>query len=730
MNPIIRNFWSIFRRFSLAMTLNVVGMAIAFAAFMIIMMQWLYDIRFDAATPHGDRIFRVESVVEGMGETPITSRPAAKLFVQSSPHIEASCLMFAQEIPLFVKVSDGQSESYYKESSLPVTPDITRVFDFEMLEGNPGALEVENQLLIPESLARKWFGRESALGKRVEADGLWLFRDDKAYQVGGVYRDFPRNSTLQNVIYVSAGDYTEGSWQECNFSFFVRLDDPSVASGLVEGFEQYVRQMQLNMDESMTQFKQLHALSELHWVQGLFFDSVPKANRQTSYLIFTIAWVIILIAAINFTNFSTALAPVRIRSINTQRILGSTVGYLRGLLSLETTLLSFFAFLLSILLISLAKSFGIGELLTTDLSFSAYTGLLLGTGFLSLALGALAGLYPAYYMTSFQPAFALKGSFGLSAAGRRLRAILMGVQYVAAFTLIIAALFMLLQSRYTHTLSLGYDKDALLVSDLSPKAKGSLPVLSNRLKGVAGVEEVSFANRVLSGGDNFPHWGREFQGKMIEFNVLISTEDVLKTLGIRPSDGKDFSQGDVRATSGRIIINQTAADLYGLRVGDVVTELEVVGIVPDIKFATLRQGISPMAFFTGKYPDFADTYEYAYIRVKAGSDLYAVRQQVQDALQQFDDTYAFNVRFFDQVLDNAYQSEQKLTTLIVLFSFLAVFISIVGVFGLVVFDSEYRRKEVGIRKVMGATTASILVMYNKTYLRLVGLCFVLAAPLA
>ena len=217
---------------------------------------------------------------------------------------------------------------------------------------------------------------------------------------------------------------------------------------------------------------------------------------------------------------------------------------------------------------------------------------------------------------------------------------------------------------------------------------------------------------------------------MIEFNVLISTEDVLKTLGIRPSDGKDFSQGDVRATSGRIIINQTAADLYGLRVGDVVTELEVVGIVPDIKFATLRQGISPMAFFTGKYPDFADTYEYAYIRVKAGSDLYAVRQQVQDALQQFDDTYAFNVRFFDQVLDNAYQSEQKLTTLIVLFSFLAVFISIVGVFGLVVFDSEYRRKEVGIRKVMGATTASILVMYNKTYLRLVGLCFVLAAPLA
>ena len=363
MNPIIRNFWSIFRRFRLAMTLNVLGMAIAFAAFMVIMMQWHYDVTFDDATPHGDCIFRVESELTGLGSTPVVSRPYAESFIQSSAHIESGCLLYAMDIPLFLTVRDELSgqESYFNELCNPATPSLTRVFDFEMLEGSADALEVENQLLIPESLARKWFGNQSALGKRVETGDLQLFREDKAYIVGGVYRDFPQNSTLQNVVYASAGDFAKNDWGEVSYSFFVRLDDPSVASDLLDNFKVYAQRLDFNLEEYPFFFNYIRPLKDLHWVEGLNFDSVPKASRQTSYLLFTIAWVIIFIAAINFTNFSTALAPIRMRSINTQRVLGSTVGHLRWQLAAEAMLVSFLAFLLSILFLYVAKENGFDE---------------------------------------------------------------------------------------------------------------------------------------------------------------------------------------------------------------------------------------------------------------------------------------------------------------------------------------------------------------------------------
>lgn len=732
MNPIIRNFWSIFRRFRLAMTLNVLGMAVAFAAFMVIMMQWRYDVTFDDATPHSERIFRVESDIKGLGPTPITCRPYAELFIQSSPHIESGCLIYGMGMPLFLSIHDEQSgqESYFEETCYPTTSALTRVFDFEMLEGSADALAIENQLLIPESLARKWFGVQSAIGKRIETEDLRIFRDDEAYIVGGVYRDFPSNSTLQNVVYASVGDYAKDDWGEAAYSMFVRLDNPSSASGLLANFEQYTEKMDIETD-GVIRFQSLHPLADLHWLQGYSFDSVPKANRQTSYLLFTIAWVIIIIAAINYTNFSTALAPVRMRSINTQRVLGSTVANLRWQLTAEAMLISFLAFLLSTLLLYVAKESVLARLVTADLSLLHHGGLLVVTGVLSLVLGAIAGLYPAYYMTSFQPAMVLKGSFGLSATGRRLRTVLMGFQYVASFTLIIAAFFMLLQNRYTRTTSLGYDKDVLLATDLSPKAKASLSTLMDQLKGIAGVEKVAYVNQLLSQGDDFTHYTRPFKGELIDYDNLVVSSDILEVLGVQPVDGRNFRKGDEQSKEGKIIFNQLAAEQYNIQLGDRVGEFEVIGIIPNIKYMSFRQSVSPMAFVTGELSFLGDErYDYAYIRVAPGADIYTVRQHVQETLRAFDSSYAFNVRAIGQILDDAYEGEQNLTTLIALFSFLTVFISIVGVFGLVVFDSEYKRKEIGIRKVMGATTGEILVMFNKVYLRMMSVCFILAAPLA
>ena len=732
MNPIIRNFWSIFRHFRLAMTLNVLGMAIAFAAFMVIMMQWHYDVTFDDATPHGDCIFRVESNNQMVGATPLTSRPYSEWMLASSSHIEAGALMWCNEMPLFLTMRDEASGvKTFKEQCFPVTPSITRVFDFDMVEGSSDALDVEKQILIPQSMARKFFGDESAIGKRVEGRGLEYILGDSILYVGGVYHDFPRNSTLQNQIYVSMGDYSKHNWYNLNCAFFIRLDDPSSASAIMPDFEQYCKQMNLNPDDLYYRYSNIRPLKDLHWVQGLTFDAVPKANRQTSYLLFTIAWVIIFIAAINFTNFSTALAPIRMRSINTQRVLGSSVGSLRWLLTSEAIFVSFVAFLLSILFFYMAKEYGLAQLVTADLSLTKHWGLVLATALVSIALGAVAGLYPAYYMTSFQPAMALKGSFGLSPTGRRLRVILMGFQYVASFALIIGSLFMLLQNRYTRTTSLGYDREHLLTVDLSPKAKASRPVVMNQLKGLAGVEDVAYIHQPLSGGDDFLNWGREVHGEMVMFDCIPSSANILNTLNIPLIDGRDFRESDVQQPEGGYaIINQLLAEQYNVKVGDKMSELEVVGIIPDIKYASFRKAVSPMAFVTGASDFLIGQCEYACIRLKAGTDLFQARENIRQTLQSLDPSYAFDLRFSEQVLEETYHSELNLTTLIALFSFLAVFISIVGVFGLVVFDSEYKRKEIGIRKVMGATTGEILVMFNKVYLRMMSVCFILAAPLA
>ena len=181
---------------------------------------------------------------------------------------------------------------------------------------------------------------------------------------------------------------------------------------------------------------------------------------------------------------------------------------------------------------------------------------------------------------------------------------------------------------------------------------------------------------------------------------------------------------------GTFVFNERARTEYGLEIGSLIDSMEIVGFMPDVKFASFRTEVTPMAFFVWGTNNWGNQPNYAYIKVKAGSDLRGAMQHVKTTLQSFDPEYPFNVRFFDEVLNGLYEKERSLSSLITLFSLIAIFISVVGVFGLVVFDSEYRKKEIGIRKVLGSTTEEIIVMFNKTYIRILCVCFVLGAPIA
>lgn len=735
MKTILRNFISVLRRFKTASVLNVLGLSIAFVAFMLIMMQVNYDYTFDCSHRNADAIFRVDIVHGSKGSQAIICRPFARAFTESSPHIKGGCLLSSWTESRFFHIEDGGRRTSYKEDTWNMTPEVLKVFGFDMLEGNERSLDEPNSVILPESMARKIFGDGSAIGKQLISTNPM----EDAKIVKGVYRDFPRNSALKNVMYTSMSPKENyDNWGNWNYFFFVRLDDPANKENVLDNFknnfnakEVFGEDFEWGDEESLD--LRLTSLPDVHFLNNVDFDSMPKASRQTLLVLFSIAFVILIIAGINFTNFSTALTPMRIKSINTQKVLGSSERTLRGGLLAEAVGVSLFAYLLSLLFLYIVPKTPVASLVDADMSFGAQPMIIAGTAVIAAIVGVLAGLYPSYYVTSFPPALVLKGSFGLSLAGRRMRSLLVGIQFVASFILIIGSLFMYLQNYYMQNAPLGYDKEEMVIVHLNGNINKNRDAFTNQLKSFSGVEDVTYSQFLLSSQDQYMGWGRDYNGNKINFQCLPVSSSFLKVMGIEVKEGRDFRPEDDQKETGCYIFNEKAKAQYDLKLNDNINGSEIIGFIPDIKFASFRQEVTPMAFYLwGKYQWGQEDHYYnaAYVKFKAGSDLRAGMEHVRKSLEKFDSEYPFVVRFYDEVLQHTYEKELKIGSLITLFSLVAIFISIVGVFGLVVFESEYKRKEIAVRKVLGSTTGEILYMFNVSYFWILLICFVLGAPVA
>lgn len=735
MKTILRNFISVLRRFKTASVLNVLGLSIAFVAFMLIMMQVNYDYTFDCSHRNADAIFRVDIVHGSKGSQAIICRPFARAFTESSPHIKGGCLLSAWVGSPFFYVEQNGQRTGYRENAWEVTPGLLDVIHFDMLEGTAQALDEPGSVILPESMAKKIFGNESAVGKQLIVPDTEM----NAQIVKGVYKDFPRNSVLQNVMYAAMNPKENyDNWGNWNYFFFVRLDDPVNKENVLDNFrnnfnakEVFGNEFEWGEENSFD--LRLTSLPDVHFLNNVDFDSMPKASRQTLLVLFSIAFVIIIIAGINFTNFSTALTPMRIKSINTQKVLGSSDRMLRGSLLAEAICVSMFAYLLSLLFLYIVPKTPVASLVDADMSFGAQPMIIAGTAVIAAIVGVLAGLYPSYYVTSFPPALVLKGSFGLSLAGRRMRSLLVGIQFVASFILIIGSLFMYLQNYYMQNAPLGYDKEEMIIVHLNGNINKNRDAFTNQLKSFSGVEDVTYSQFLLSSQDQYMGWGRDYNGNKINFQCLPVSSSFLKVMGIEVKEGRDFRPEDDQKETGCYIFNEKAKAQYDLKLNDNINGSEIIGFIPDIKFASFRQEVTPMAFYLwGKYQWGQEDHYYnaAYVKFKAGSDLRAGMEHVRKSLEKFDSEYPFVVRFYDEVLQHTYEKELKIGSLITLFSLVAIFISIVGVFGLVVFESEYKRKEIAVRKVLGSTTGEILYMFNVSYFWILLICFVLGAPVA
>ena len=552
MKTILRNFFSVLRRFKTASVLNVLGLSIAFVAFMLIMMQVNYDYTFDRSHPNADAIFRVDIVHGSKGSQAIICRPFARAFTGSSPLIEEGCLLSAWTESRFFYIEDGGQRTSYKEDAWNVTPGVLEVFRFDMLEGNERSLDEPNSVVLPESMARKIFGDESAVGKQlISANPM-----EDAKIVKGVYKDFPRNSALKNVMYTSMSPKENyDNWGNWNYFFFVRLGEGMDKAEVLDNFkrnfnakEAFGNEFEWGEENSLD--LRLTSLPDVHFLNNVDFDSMPKASRQTLLVLFSIAFVILIIAGINFTNFSTALTPMRIKSINTQKVLGSSDRTLRGSLLVEAVCVSLFAYLLSLLFLYIIPKTPVVSLVDADISFGAQPMIIAGTAVIAAIVGVLAGLYPSYYVTSFPPALVLKGSFGLSLAGRRMRSVLVGVQFVASFILIIGSLFMYLQNHYMQNAPLGYDKEEMIIVHLNNTINKNRDAFTDRLKSFSGVEDVTYSQFLLSSQDQYMGWGRDYNGNNINFQCLPVSSSFLKVMGIEVKEGRDFRPEDDQKETG------------------------------------------------------------------------------------------------------------------------------------------------------------------------------------
>ncbi len=735
MKTVFRNFITTLRRFKLASGLNLLGLAAAFAAFVIILIQVNYEYGFDRFHAGADRIFRVEvssarQNIPAGSYTPALPLPLAEAIRDAVPQIERVAVADGRERTLNVVAEREGNRTVYEETTREVSDEWLALLGVRMAEGDAAtALDEPGAALIPESMARKFFGSEPALGRLLapaETDSTIGVR--RAVRVGGVYRDFPRNSIFSNIIYLPVGEAERNLWSWSNYQIYLQL----ASTGEAEEVERAIGRIDYP-DKSEEAKWRLMPLADIYYAADIVHDMAPKGSRTATRILLAIAVLVIAVAGINFVNFSMALAPVRMKNINTRKILGSSVAALRAAQVAEAAMTAAVAYAVALGMVAYIGRSALGSYFATSLLPGDNGGVVLLGAAIAVLTGAAAGLYPAIYSTSFPPALAVKGNFGLSPKGRTLRNVLVGFQFSVSMVLIICAAFMNLQNSFLATRAIGMNRGGVVEMPVSKKIFADRQSLFNELENDPAVEGVALSMAPMF-RDCYDNLGVWFRGEVVEFGNVEVTSQFTELMGIRIAEGRGFVEEDDRAEPGtRAIFNRTACRKYGLELGDRLEVgagrgVEVVGIMEDVNFESLHKPLGPFALMNvgNTEQSYLPT---AYVRIGAGGGT-AVLGRMAGVVAALDPNAVVDVHFLDETVEAQYRDERRIGSLITGFSLLAIVISMAGVFGLVVFETQYRRKEIGVRKVMGATVAEILAMFNRSFVRLVLICFVVAAPLA
>ena len=724
----MKNFIAILRRYRVAMVMNFVGLVLAFTAFIVLLTQVEHQINFDRHYPTAGRIYRVDKV--GIGNDDIfrniVPRGYADDIIGSSPHIVAGSIdcPFMGESVFNAVMDNGSIPFAFKTETNVIYPDLFEIFGVEIVEGSADALNDLSQIAIPQSLARKLYGDESAIGRIMTHNEGYKFGAGrtKQFSVGAVYKDLPKNSQPGNKIYLNIGSLHEGNFGGANFACWVLLDS-SDSKELVE--------QNFNENYNYTDSDWLTDI-ELTPIESIYFEDEGSTiwktgSRKQAWVLICISILVMLIGGINYATFFTSLAPMRVKAVNTRKVLGSSVWKLRGELILEAVLFCIAAFA-----VALAVTSPISEWLATQgvsdmaFRFSSHCSLIMLSGAISIVIGLVAGMYPSIYVTSMPTAFALQGNFAFSAAGRRFRTILISLQFAITFILMIFALNVFRQNEYMISYDTGFEKDQIAVVELSSEQyQFKSEWLQERLCSLPEVEDVAFALEGMGFSDSYSTFTFELEGQEVRCFSIYCSHNFLDVMGIPVIEGRNFMESD--AYLGCAIMNKTLKD-KGVKISTMEGVGEVIGQTGEVRVNSLRHETAPICYII--VPKEFATMNFTYIRLKSGYDRQDVTDKIEAVLKEMDPTYPFEIEFYDDVMERVYEPEIKQGKIISIFSILAAALSLIGVFGQVLLDVQYKRRDLAVKKVYGADTAGLVMDGLKRYTLIAAVAFAIAVPVA
>jgi putative ABC transport system permease protein len=742
--------------------INIFGLSIGLVCCMLIVLFIYNELGYDCYRKNIGQLYQVGTVfVTGGKEDRFPAEPAvmAENMKRDFPEVQQTARIiafdfFGQYKTLIQYFQPGREpKSYYETKAFAADASFFELFDYPFVEGNAAsALSQPRSVVISEEMAKKIFGDQPALHKVLRI-GIQL-NGAQDFIVNGVFRPGPGPSHINANFFISlyGGELEERMKKDGANMVFDNLyttylllkpgTDPKKLEAKFPSFvERYAGKALREAGFYRRQF--LVPVSDIH-LHADMMEPTPSGSVSYLYILGSVAAFVLLIACINFMNLSTARSSKRSAEVGIRKVLGAERSSLLRQFLGESLFMSLIAFFLALamaeLLIPLFEGLSGGRLSLFDSPHLPMTALFLG---LSLLTGILSGVYPAFYLSSFQPATVLRGSLYNSLSALSVRRVLVVLQYSISVVLIISAIIISRQMLFLRSLDMGFAKDRQVVIPLPSRlARSVYPALKLELEKNSGILSVGasayYPGISNPGSDNFHREGTGVDaGPLIMLNHV--DESYLQTLDIKPVAGRLFSREYIRPDrKRRIILNEVAVgrlgftspeDAIGKRICSVYKGIadtnEVIGVVKNFHFEDLHRPIGSYGFFL----DSSIVYNYAVVHAGPGN-VDVLLGSIAAAWHKIDPGEPFDYSFLDEDFQRNYLADKRLSSLVNCFTVIAIIISCMGLFGLAAFSAEQRSKEIGIRKVLGATVPSLVGLLAKDFMKLVVFALVIAGPVA
>ncbi|MEO8116836.1 MAG: ABC transporter permease [Bacteroidota bacterium] len=768
----IKNYFIVafrnFRRNKIFSLINISGLVIGLTSVLLIVMYVQDELSYDKFLQQSDHIYQVNLHGNFGGDEFIagtTPPPVGAALVNAFPEVETYTRIF-QPASEVVRSSEGnKTEKYFTENAVyAVDSNFLQVFDFRLKEGNAiSCLQKLNSVVLTEESAKKYFGNENPVGKTL------LFGDARTpYTVTGVLYNIPSQSSLQFEMLTTVASYNvvkrfNWSWVWTQMITYIKLRDnvATDAASIQQLESKFPAMVKLEaasafkrIGQPYDEFKKKGGIWEFY-LQPLKSVHLYSAGIQSSlttlstikyvYIFSAIAFFIILLACVNFMNLSTAQSSKRAKEVGIRKVVGSAKSQLIKQFLIEAMLYSFIAsviaFILVIVLLPLFNEVT-GKTLIFQSFFTNGTWIFLIV--LCIITGLLAGSYPAFYLSSLKPATVLKGIGTLkgSLGNIFLRNGLVIFQFAVSTILIICTIIVFQQLKYTQNKDLGLNKDNVVVIANANRLGNSEETFRQQVSALPNVLSASISTSVPAQNTftDFYLPQPDDSNKQIAKDLTLSSfmvdENFVPTLQLKMLSGRNFSKDFADSTS--VIINEETARQVGWKdglgkylqyPGNHNQMFKVIGVVKDFNVSSLRDVVTPFALFYTSSKTYSTGSSYVLARVKS-NDLQNTLQAIQGKWKNFSADTPFDYSFLDNQFAALYNSEQRMSAVFGIFTFLSIFVACLGLFGLSIFTAERRKKEIGIRKTLGAKTSSIVSLISKDFLKLVLIAAVIAFPVA